>query len=399
MRVVGPPGLLGMLRSVTQCPEPQAAQGECAAASEIGEATIAAGPGEDPVWIKGAGIYLTGPYAGAPFGLSIVIPTVAGPFHLGKETVRARLEVDSHTGRVVITSDPLPSILKGVPLDIRTVNMTIDRPGFMFNPTSCAPLSVTGTLYSTDGASVAVSSPFEAVNCASLPFEPKFTVSTQARTSRAHGASLDVKISSGQGQANIGKVRVILPGQLPARLTTLQKACTQTAFDANPASCPAASVVGMATAVTPLLAHPLTGPAYLLARGSTAFPDVVLVLQGEGIMVYLDGNIDIKKGLTSSTFNSIPDMPISTFQIVLPEGPHSILGADIPAKAKGSMCGQSLTMPTTLTGQNGAVVTQTAKVAVTGCPKGKANRKKAGQKKIGKTEAGKKKAGRKRRGE
>lgn len=381
LRVVGPPGLLGMLKGATQCPEPQAAKGECGAASEIGEATIAAGAGEDPFWVKDGKIYLTGPYAGAPFGLAIVIPAVAGPFNLGQTTVRARVEVDSHTAQLVISSDPLPSILKGVPLDIRTVNMTIDREGFMFNPTNCAPLSVTGTLSSTGGASTAVSSPFEAVNCAKLPFKPKFTASTQAKTSRAHGASLDVKIASGPGQANTGKVRVILPSQLPARLTTLQKACTDTVFNANPASCPAASVVGAATAVTPVLAHPLTGPAYLVSHGA-AFPDLVLVLQGEGIVVYLDGNLDIKQGLTSATFNSIPDMPIGMFEIVFPEGSHSILGTNIPAKAKGSMCGQPLTMPTALTGQNGARVTQTTKVAVTGCPKkAKAKAGKAGKKK------------------
>ena len=368
VRVVGPPGLLASLKGVTQCPEPQAEKGECAAASEIGEATIGAGPGEDPIWIKGAKIYLTGPYGGAHFGLSLSIPAVAGPFNLGREVVRARVEVNSHTGQIAIESDPLPAMVRGVPLDIRTVNMTIDRAGFMFNPTSCAQLSVTGTIGSSAGASVAVASPFEAVNCASLPFKPRFTVSTQARTSRAHGASLSAKIVSGPGQANVAKVRVILPAQLPARLSTLQRACTAAAFDANPASCPASSIVGMATALTPMLAHPLSGPVYLLSRGAT-FPDLALVLQGEGIVVYLDGNLDIKHRLTSATFNSIPDIPIAELRLVLPEGPHSILGTDIPKTAKSSMCGQRLEMPTAIAGQNGAQVAQRTKVTVTGCPR------------------------------
>jgi hypothetical protein len=388
VRVVAPPGLLGVLGSAKQCPEPQASAGECGPESEIGEATLALGPGVDPFWVKGGKIYLTGPTSrqgldpwGAPFGLSLVIPAVAGPFNLGQVVVRARVEVDSHTAQVVIASEQLPSILKGIPLDIRTVNMTIDRAGFTFNPTSCSPLTVTGTLSSAGGASAAVSSPFEAVNCAKLPFKPKFTASTQARTSRAHGASLEVKIASGPGQANTGKVRVILPSQLPARLTTLQKACTDMVFNADPASCPAASVVGAATAVTPVLAHPLTGPVYLVSHGA-AFPDLVVVLQGEGIVVYLDGNLNIKQGLTSATFNSIPDIPIGMFEIVFPEGSHSILGMNIPAEAKGSMCGQPLTMPTALTGQNGARVTQTTKVAVTGCPKkAKAKAGKDGKKK------------------
>ena len=368
IRVVGPPGLVGMLQSVAQCPEPQAALGECGAGSEIGEAAIGAGSGVDAIWIKGAKIYLTGPYGGSPVGLSLVIGVVAGPFDLGQEVVRARVEVNSHTGQIEIESDPLPTMVRGVPLDIRTVNMTIDRAGFMFNPTSCAPLSVTGTIGSGAGASVAVASPFEAVNCASLPFKPKFTVSTQARTSRAHGASLSAKLVSGAGQANVAKVRVILPVQLPARLSTLQRACTAAAFDANPASCPAASIVGTATALTPMLAHPLTGPVYLLSRGAT-FPDLVLVVQGEGIVVYLDGNLDIKHHLTSATFNSIPDIPVAEFTLVLPEGPHAILAADIPARAKRGMCGQRLRIPTAITAQDGALQTQTTRVTVTGCPK------------------------------
>ncbi len=367
LRVVGPPGLLGMLTDAAQCPEPQAASGACSAASEIGEATIAAGPGEDPFWITGAKIYLTGPYAGAPFGLAIAIPALAGPFNLGTEVVRARVGVDSHTAQMQIESDPLPTIVRGVPLDIRTVNLTIGRPGFMFNPTDCAPLAVTGTLSSTSGVGAAVSSPFAAVNCASLPFKPKFTVSTQAKTSKARGASLSAQIVSGAGQANVGKVRVILPRQLPARLSTLQKACPDTTFDADPASCPAASIVGVARAVTPVLAHPLAGSVYLVSHGSR-FPDLVPVLEGEGIVVYLDGNLDIKRGLTSATFNSIPDLPIVRFTLVLGEGPHSILAADLPARARGSMCGQRLQMPTAITAQNGALQAQTAKIAVSGCP-------------------------------
>ncbi len=396
VRVVAPPGVVGALKGVAQCPEPQASRGECPGDSEVGEATIAAGPGVDPVWIKGH-IYLTGPYAGAPFGLSIALPAAAGPFDLGQAVVRARVEVDSHTAQLIISSDPLPSIIRGVPLDIRTVNITINRAGFIVNPTNCAPLSVTGTISSTAGARVAVTSPFEAVDCASLPFAPRFTAWTQAKTSRGGGASLGVRMTTGAGQANIAKVRLLLPWQFPGRLTTLQHACTASVFDVNPASCPATSIVGMATADTPLLAHPLTGPAYLLARGGAAFPDIALVLQGEGIVVYLDGNMDIKHGLTSATFNSIPDLPIATFTVAFPEGPHSILGTNIPARARGSLCGQSLIMPTALTAQNGAVVAQATKVAVTGCAKHRTGRhtgkRTAGTRRVGKRRASKGRAG------
>jgi hypothetical protein len=367
VQVTTPPGLLGALKSVVQCPEPQASAGACGPESLIGETTVAAGPGEDPYWVKGGRVYLTGPYKGAPFGLSIVVPAIAGPFNLGNVIVRAAITVDPHTAQVTVTSDPLPSILQGIPLDLRTVNVTVDRPGFMFNPTNCSPLTAAATIASTGGASAAVSSPFHVTNCAALAFKPSFTVSTQAKTSKANGASLDVKVISGSGQANIAKVDVTLPEQLPSRLTTLQKACTEAQFAANPAGCPAGSFVGVATAVTPVLNVPLTGPAILLSHGGAAFPDLVLILQGQGVTIELTGNTDIKKGITYSRFETVPDAPFSTFELKLPEGPHSILGAYLPAKANGSVCGQGLVMPTTITAQDGAVVTQTTKIAVTGC--------------------------------
>jgi hypothetical protein len=318
-------------------------------------------------------VYLTGPYQGAPFGLSIVTPAKAGPFNLGNVIVRAKIEVDRNTSALRVTSDPLPQIIDGVPLRIQTVNATIDRPGFMFNPTNCAQQAIVGTITSAQGTSAGVASPFAVAGCANLPFKPSFKAGTQAKTSKANGASLTVRVGSGAGQANIAKVRVVLPKQLPARLTTLQKACTEKQFNVDPAGCPPESDVGSATAVTPLLAHPLTGPAYLVSHGGAAFPDVVFVLQGEGITLYLDGNTNIKKGITTSTFNSVPDAPISSFVTTFPEGPHSVLATNIPANAKGSLCGQKLTMPTTITGQNGAVVTQTTKIVASKCPKAPTN--------------------------
>jgi hypothetical protein len=362
-----PPGLLAVLKSVPQCPEPQASQGACGSESLIGHTTVGAGPGSNPFYV-GGNVFLTGPYKGAPFGLSIVVHALAGPFDLGNVIVRAAVNIDPHTAQVTVTSDPLPQILKGVPLQIRTVNVTIDRSGFMFNPTNCSPLSVGGMITSTQGAAAAVANRFEAVNCATLPFKPKFTVLTHAATSKANGAYLHVKVASGSGQANIAKVKVALPRALPSRLTTLQKACLAATFEANPASCPEGSLVGEGTAVTPLLAHPLAGPAYLVSHGGAAFPDLEIVLQGEGITLVLDGHTNIKKGITTSMFNTVPDAPISTFDLVLPQGPHSAL------TGYGSPCKGSLKMPTTITGQNGAQVEQTTRIAVTGCPRHRAKK-------------------------
>ncbi|HEY7829107.1 MAG TPA: hypothetical protein VIC06_00900 [Solirubrobacteraceae bacterium] len=378
-----PQGLLGILKGVERCPEPQANQGTCGQGSLIGHTTVAAGTGPNPFWVQGGQVFLTGPYKGAPFGLSVVVPAVAGPFNLGNVVVRAAISVDPHTAQITVTSDPLPTILQGIPLDVRTVNVTIDRQGFTFNPTSCEPLSVGGTLTSTQGATANVSSRFQAANCQGLPFKPKFTASTQANTSKKNGASLDVRVGYPQGaQTNIRTVAVTLPKALPSRLTTIQQACPEATFNANPASCPVGSDIGIVAAHTPVLAGPVVGPAYLVSHGGAAFPDLVLVLQGEGVKLELTGSINIKKSVTSSAFKAVPDAPISSFELKLPEGPHSGLAAVLPPKAKGSLCGTSLTMPTTLTGQNGAQIKQNTKIAVTGCPKTK---KKPKAKKHGKT--------------
>jgi hypothetical protein len=390
-----PAGLSGILGGVVPCPEPQASIGDCPPSSQIGAVTVGAGPGADSLYLpepgrQASGIYLTGPtpsegsdpgQSDAPFGLSIVLPALAGPFDLGTVVVRASIAIDPRTAQLTISSGPLPQILSGIPLDVRTLELTIDGVGgksnFIFNPTSCAPLTVAATIASATGTDTTVSSPFQAANCASLPFKPRLQALTHARASRADGAYLHVKIVSGPGQADIGKVKIDLPKQLPSRLTTLQKACVAAVFEANPAACPAASIVGTATVVTPLLAGALSGPAYLVSHGTAAFPALVLVLQGDGVKVELEGQTNIHNGVTSSAFRALPDVPIGTLDLVLPTGPHSAFAVDLPAKAKGGLCAQTLRMPIAITGQNGAQLKQTVRIGITGCPAIRPRRKRS----------------------
>ena len=365
-----PPGLLAMLSEVPLCPEPQAGAGTCSEASLIGHTQVAAGAGSHPFWVGGS-VYLTGPYGGAPFGLSIVTHAQAGPFNLGNVIVRAAIHIDPHTGAASVVSNPLPQIVDGIPLRIQTVSVTLDRPGFTFNPTNCSQLQTTGTISATQGASANVSSPFEVAGCKTLPFKPKFSVSTKPRTSKIDGTSLHVAVTAASGQANIASVHVELPKKLPSRLTTLHNACPAATFNANPSSCPAASDVGTATATTPVLSVPLTGPAYLVSHGGAAFPDLVVVLQGEGVLIELTGATDIKKGITSSTFSSLPDAPISHFELLLPQGSDSVL------TVYGNICKKPLEMPTVITGQNGARIKKSTRIAVSGCPKHRRRTKKA----------------------
>ncbi|MGO9248638.1 MAG: hypothetical protein ACLP7W_08600 [Solirubrobacteraceae bacterium] len=145
------------------------------------------------------------------------------------------------------------------------------------------------------------------------------------------------------------------------------RGCPAPVFEANPAGCPAASDVGAASAITPIFSHPLSGPAYFVSHGGQAFPDLEIVLQGEGVTLILDGNTDIKKGITSSIFRSVPDAPITSFELKLPTGPYSILGTNLPASAKYSLCGQKLAMPTAFVGQNGAEIHTSTPISVEGC--------------------------------
>jgi hypothetical protein len=389
IQVHTPPGLLGMLSSVTLCEEPLADEGHCPEASKIGTTRVASGAGSHPFEISGD-VYLTKGYQGAPFGLSIVTDAVAGPFNLGLVVVRARIAVDPETSALTITTDEsgpyaVPQILDGVPLRLKEVTVNIDRPGFMFNPTSCAAQHVTAEISGSQDAVANVASPFAASGCRSLAFKPMFQVSTSGHTSRLGGASLDAKLSYPAGsvgsEANIARVKVELPKQLPARLTTLQKACTAAQFASNPAGCPPASVVGVVRAATPLLPVGLEGPVYFVSHGGEAFPSLIVVLQGDGVRVDLTGSTFISKtGITSSTFKTVPDVPVGSFELYLPEGQFSALAATANLCKNAS----KLTMPTELVAQNGAEIHQSTKITVTGCKtasKAKAKKKHAKAKK------------------
>jgi hypothetical protein len=370
-----PPGLLGIVSSVTPCAEAQANAGTCTTASLIGHTVVSVGLGSNPYSVTGGTVFLTGPYEGAPYGLSIVNPAKAGPFDLGNVVVRAKIEVDPLTSNLTVTTDPsgphsIPHILDGIPLQIQHVNVSVDRPGFIFNPTSCEKTQVGGSLTSDRGASSALSVPFQVTNCATLAFKPKLTVKTSGKTSRKNGTSLAIRIAYPKhpigSEAWFKSAKFDFPKQLPARLTTLQKACPQATFDANPAGCPPGSRVGTAIVHTQVLPQALTGVVYFVSYGGAKFPEAVIVLQGDNVTVDLHAETFISKtGVTSATLRNIPGVPFEDVEVVLPSGPNSEFAAN------GNLCAKNPKMSTAFTAQNALAIHQTTTLQVTNCPKHK----------------------------
>ena len=432
-----PLGMSGDLSNVEQCPEPQANVGKCGPNSLIGETTVSVGVGGDPYSVSGGKFYLTGPYNGtgtctvaptdpscAPFGVTFEVPAKAGPFDLERNSanpagedacdcviVRGKIEIDPLTAAITVTSNPpgtpyaIPTSIEGIPLEIQHINAITTRGNFQFNPTNCEPMAATGTIHSSEGNTDTLSVPFQVTNCADLKFEPKVAISTSGKTSKANGASLTYKLTYPkvpQGtDADIHYVKVELPKALPSRLTTLQKACTQKQFQANPAGCPHESVIGHAKAVVPNIPVPLEGPVYFVSNGGEAFPNLVIVLQGYNVRIDLVGDTFISKsGITSTTFKTVPDNPVYSFEITLPEGKFSALAANgnlckltttktvkkkVKVKVKGrektvtknvkQQVAAALQMPNEYIAQNGMKVDQTVPISVTGCGKAKAAKK------------------------
>jgi hypothetical protein len=373
-----PPGLLGRITGVGECSDAQVAAAQargglgqgavelaspsCPSSSLLGTVTTASGPGTQPFSVTGKA-YLTGPYKGAPYGIAVIVPALAGPFDLGVVVVRQALFINPVTSQVTDVSDPFPTIRDGIPLRIKRIDVNLNRPGFTLNPTSCEPMAINATATSIQGAQAPLSSRFQAAGCQGLAFHPEFAVSTSGVTSKANGASFHVKIGFPTGgQANIHKVELTVPDVLPSRLTTLQKACREAVFNVNPASCPPGSLIATATAHSPLLPDPLVGPVYFVSHGGAAFPDTEIVLQGDNVKLIIDGHTDIKKGITYSRFETVPDAPVTSFEFNASEGPYSIFGA------LGDLCQKEINAPTKITAQNGAVFTQETPVNVENCP-------------------------------
>jgi hypothetical protein len=300
-----------------------------------------------------------------------VIPALSGPYDLGVVAVRAAIEVDPTTAQVTTVSDPLPRILEGVPLRTRFIRVNLDRPGFALNPTNCEPLSIQAQVSGEEGALSEPSAHFQVANCANLGFEPKLSLRFSGARKRAGDPALTATLIPHEGDANFRSTRVILPAAEQIDNEHIGAPCTRVQFAAS--QCPPSSLLGTATAESPLLDAPLSGPLYMRSNPERELPDVVADLHGQ-IHIVLVGHTDQVRGRIRSSFEDLPDVPVSAFSLALEGGEHGLL-----ENGEG-LCAKAQKATVSFGGQNGKATSGPTKVAVAGCK----HRKHPRHKRVGK---------------
>ncbi len=321
-----PRGELAKLAGVPLCPEPNAVAGSCPVASQIGQLNVAVGAGPQPLWVPQPGkaptaMYLAGPYKGEPLSVLFRVPAQAGPFDLSTVAVRAAVHIDPITAQVSVSSDPLPQILQGVPIDYRQILVGVDRPGFMLNPTNCTESAVASTIVSDTGGATIPASRFQVGGCGDLAFKPRLYARLFGGTKRGSHPRLRAVLKARPGHANVGRVALTLPRSELFDQNHVRSVCRQAQFAAG--ACPRASVYGSARAFSPLLDRPLGGPVYLRASNHR-LPDLVADLHGQ-VEIELAGRIDSVRGGIRATFATAPDAPVSAFVLNMKGGKRGLL--------------------------------------------------------------------------
>ena len=365
LSVTLPPGLLADIASVPLCTP--SATGACPAASQVGTVEAGAGPGPHPFFLPGT-VYLTGPYKGAPFGLDEVIPAIAGPLNLGTVTVRQSLNISKSNAQVTVVSDPFPTILQGIPLRIKRIDVNLNRPNFIVNPTNCSSMSINATMTSVNGTSASGSQRFQVGGCGDLGFSPTFKMNFKGKANHAgKHPTLNVTLTQPGRQANLSSVKLTLPLSIALDAKNSQHVCAVSAAAAD--NCPASTLIGHATANTPDLSGPLSGNVYLVqglrtnSSGQTikTLPALLVTLRGQ-IALDLTGKTTVSHNKLVTTFGSIPDAAISKFALTINGGSRGIL---VTTK---SLCRSKQVARVNEVGQNGKSHNASPKIS-TSCHK------------------------------
>ncbi len=388
-----PEGLLGKLAGVSYCPESGIAQAisreapekgkeeqaspSCPPSSEVGQVKVTAGSGISPIAVSGHA-YLAGPYKGAPLSLVVIVPAVAGPFDLGTVVDRVALNVGEYDARIHAVADPLPTIKDGIPLDVRSIELKLDRSDFTLNPTSCEAMAIEGSLVTQPGQSVALKNRFQVGECGRLAFKPKIAISLKGPTKKAGLPALTATVTypSGGAYANIAGAQVSLPHAEFLEQNNIRNACTKPVVQAG--QCPASSIYGRVKAWTPLLDKPLEGNVYLVGGYGYKLPALVAELNGQ-IKVLLVGKIDTgkNKGIRN-TFETVPDAPVEKFILQMKGGKK--FGLLVNSE---DICNKKQIAEVSFTAQNGSSLKLKPKIA-TSCKTQKHRKKKHKTKSKGK---------------
>jgi hypothetical protein len=355
IRVDLPPGLISNPQATPKCTEEQFP--DCPSNTQLGTEQLSVSPGLTVT----ANVYNMVPKQGqlslfsfnTPVGRTDIVGGIRDRSDYGLFFTISDVPQNANLTRSVLTfwgNPPAQNGSGGPPVS------------FIRLPTSCSgpqTTTLTVTSWADETATAKSTTPTGASGCEKLPFAPKLTATTPAAGQGAP-AGLAVKLTQTPAEANVSSVSVTLPIQLGVRLENLQHACPEATFNGDPAKCPAGARVGSVSAATPLLPVRLTGDVYLEAHQAGQLPSLEAILRAPGVQVHLSSKIDLSHGVTS-TFNSIPDLPISEFLLSLDSGPGSALAA------KSDLCAQPLSLTSSIVGQNGAKVDGQQTVAVPGC--------------------------------
>jgi hypothetical protein len=367
LRIVTPPGFAATLKGVPYCPQAaieqlestsysglaELASSACPPASQVGTVSAGTGAGTHPLYVNGKA-YLAGPYNGAPLSLLVVIPAVSGPYDLGNVAVRAAVHVDPLTAQVTTVSDPLPQIIEGIPLRARQIQINLDRKDFVLNPTNCEPSSVDATLTGDQGSIASPRSPFQVAGCADLPYEPKLQLRLTGGLRRLGHPAIHALFTAKPGEANTRRVSTLLPNGELLDNSHIGAVCPRSAFAAH--ACPSGSLVGSAEVTTPILDQPLRGSAYLRSS-KQGLPDIALDLHGQ-FEIEAVARVDSVNSRYRATFESVPDVPLSSVSLNLLGGAKGLL------QNSESLCPKPGSATSRMEGQNGARLTTRTKLQV-----------------------------------
>jgi hypothetical protein len=365
-----PPGLTGSLRGIQYCPEAaiagassksgraEIASPSCPAASQIGTTNVAAGPGSHPFHATGT-MYMAGPFKGAPLSLVAITPVLAGPYDYGVVVVRVAVSVDALDAHVTAVSDKVPSIIGGIPIRMRSIQVNLERPSFIINPTNCAPSAIASQGIGDQGTVANFSSFFQASDCALLPFQPQMTLAAKGGTKRAKNPTLEFQLKTRAGDANVKSVAVTLSKAFAIDQRHLGNLCSEAELTAR--KCAGKAAIGKASVQTPLLDAPLAGPVYAVS-GKGGLPRLAFILDGQVSLVPRAKSSSVK-GALKTVVPTVPDAPIGKFTLTVFGGKKGYL---INTR---SLCAHQVFSTVEYVAQNGTKLTQKIKARSAACKK------------------------------